>query len=321
MRYLTLIIGFVVLAGCGQNPGDGGSADPPATATNSPPTIDGPSNFEVTSGDLFAPAFTFSDTDSSNLSFSISGTDASLFRVSSSGEVRFINTPSFDSPQDANGDNQYQITLNVSDGTNTTSQPLTIDIKAALFGRVLVLPVEDATVSVFEDVMDVTPMDQTESDADGRFKLRRPERQAGKRPWVKAEGGQYSGVNETNQMLMAADLPLKEDEQVTISALSTLLFASPDFETTRQLQLDKAAEDDGDSKDEVDIFELAANGDAEATSFIRNNAEAWTVIEAAARLSEGLETTDAVTHKLNLARGLAKTSSAADPLTQRKKTI
>ena len=82
MRYLTLIIGFVVLAGCGQNPGDGGSADPPATATNSPPTIDGPSNFEVTSGDLFAPAFTFSDTDSSNLSFSISGTDASLFRVS-----------------------------------------------------------------------------------------------------------------------------------------------------------------------------------------------------------------------------------------------
>ena len=164
MRYLTLIIGFLVLVGCGQNPGDGGSAEPPSTATNSPPTIDGPSNFEVTSGDLFAPAFTFSDTDSSNLSFSISGADASLFRVSSNGEVRFINTPSFDSPQDANGDNQYQITLNISDGTNTTSQPLTIDIKAALFGRVLVLPVEDATVSVFEDVMDVTPMDQTESD-------------------------------------------------------------------------------------------------------------------------------------------------------------
>ena len=106
MRYLTLIIGFVVLAGCGQNPGDGGSAEPPATAINSPPTIDGPSNFEVTSGDLFAPAFTFSDTDSSSLSFSISGADASLFRVSSSGEVRFINTPSFDSPQDANGDNR-----------------------------------------------------------------------------------------------------------------------------------------------------------------------------------------------------------------------
>ena len=143
MRYLTLIIGLVVLTGCSRNPGDGESANSAETATNSPPIIDGPSNFEVTSGDLFAPAFTFSDTDSSNLSFSISGTDASLFRVSSSGEVRFINTPSFDSPQDANGDNQYQITLNVSDGTNTTSQSLTVDIKAAL-GRVLVLPVEAA---------------------------------------------------------------------------------------------------------------------------------------------------------------------------------
>ena len=97
--------------------------------------------------------------------------------------------------------------LNVSDGTNTTSQPLTIDIKAALFGRVLVLPVEDATVSVFDDVMDVTPMDQTESDADGRFKFGQPERQAGKRPQVKAEGGR-SGKRD-NQMLMAADCPLK----------------------------------------------------------------------------------------------------------------
>ena len=109
-------------------------------------------------------------------------------------------------------DNQYQITLNVSDGTNTTSQPLTIDIKAALFGRVLVLPVEDATVSVFDDVMDVTPMDQTESDADGRFKLRRPERQAGKRPWVKAEGGQYSGKRDQSDA-NGCRFAFKEDEQ------------------------------------------------------------------------------------------------------------
>ena len=63
---------------------------------------------------------------------------------------------------------------------------------------------------------------------------------------------------------------------------------------------------------------MAAYGDAEAASFIRNNAEAWTVIEAAARLSEGLETTDAVTHKLNLARGLAKTNNAANPLDPKK---
>ena len=41
--------------------------------------------------------------------------------------------------------------------------------------------------------MAVTPIDQAESDSEGRFKLRQPERQLGKRAWLRAEGGQYPG--------------------------------------------------------------------------------------------------------------------------------
>ncbi len=62
------------------------------------------------------------DPDGDTVSFSIvGGVDASLFTVDSvTGVVSFITAPDFEAPADADGNNNYQITLRVSDGKGGT---------------------------------------------------------------------------------------------------------------------------------------------------------------------------------------------------------
>ena len=58
------------------------------------------------------------DADGDTLTYSISGgADASKFTINSStGVVSFVSAPDFEAPTDADGNNQYQLTLKVSDG-------------------------------------------------------------------------------------------------------------------------------------------------------------------------------------------------------------
>ena len=58
------------------------------------------------------------DTDSvdSGLTFSLSGTDASLFEANSDvGELSFMAAPDYENPQDENGDNCYELVVTVTD--------------------------------------------------------------------------------------------------------------------------------------------------------------------------------------------------------------
>ena len=70
-----------------------------------------------------------SDPEGKALTYTISGTDADDFNIdSSSGALSFANAPDFEIPSDADGDNTYQLNLEASDGTNTSSQALTISV-------------------------------------------------------------------------------------------------------------------------------------------------------------------------------------------------
>jgi len=63
------------------------------------------------------------------IAFSLSGTDAALFSIDSvTGAVRFLASPDFDAPLDANGDNQYLLTLHANDGVHDTAQGVTIAV-------------------------------------------------------------------------------------------------------------------------------------------------------------------------------------------------
>ena len=69
------------------------------------------------------------DGDGDTLSYSLSGTDAARFMIDpATGEVRFRAAPDFENPNDAGGNNIYDITVTASDGADETDQPVTIRV-------------------------------------------------------------------------------------------------------------------------------------------------------------------------------------------------
>lgn len=69
------------------------------------------------------PVFLMPATDADNdpLTYSLGGVDASSFSIDpSSGALSFLSSPDFESPADSNGDNTYSVTVEASDGRNST---------------------------------------------------------------------------------------------------------------------------------------------------------------------------------------------------------
>ena len=57
----------------------------------------------------------------------IGGADAAKFSINSStGVLNFTSAPDYESPTDIGGDNVYDVTVQVSDGTNTDSQSIAV---------------------------------------------------------------------------------------------------------------------------------------------------------------------------------------------------
>ena len=69
------------------------------------------------------------DEDGDTLTYSLSGTDAARFTIDpATGAVRFIASPDFENPDDAGGNNVYDITVTASDGTNETEHNVAITV-------------------------------------------------------------------------------------------------------------------------------------------------------------------------------------------------
>ncbi len=83
---------------------------------------------EDTAGSFYTAAAT--DGDGDTLTYSIaSGGDGALFQIdAATGELRFVAAPDFENPGDGNGDNVYELTIQASDGSSTTSQSLTVSV-------------------------------------------------------------------------------------------------------------------------------------------------------------------------------------------------
>ena len=83
---------------------------------------------ENTSDTIYTAQATDADA-SDSLSYSFSGTDSSLFTLdSSSGELSFINSPDYESPEDQGSDNTYAIDIIASDGSNSATLALSIEV-------------------------------------------------------------------------------------------------------------------------------------------------------------------------------------------------
>ena len=88
------------------------------------------SAFDVAENTTAITTIAATDADGDDLTFSLTNTtDASHFTLdSSSGVLAFGSAPDFESPQDSNTDNTYELELSVADGAHTTTQAITVAV-------------------------------------------------------------------------------------------------------------------------------------------------------------------------------------------------
>ena len=81
-----------------------------------------PSSINVAENQLAVLTVSVSDPQGDPISFTLTSTDASLFTISEAGEIRFKVAPNYEEST------QYNLVVNASDGTNSTSQSLIINV-------------------------------------------------------------------------------------------------------------------------------------------------------------------------------------------------
>ena len=132
----SLILVLGALQACGG--GGGGSAPAANTpqsssptqqvATNSAPTLSGEKSFSVVEGQIRVSDLVATDPDGESVSMFLAGEDSEYFTISSAGRLSFVSAADFEDPLDFNKDNVYQISVRVSDGINSRSYDLTVQV-------------------------------------------------------------------------------------------------------------------------------------------------------------------------------------------------
>ena len=96
------------------------------------PEISGPSAVDRDEGGgTEAATFTATDPDEKGIGWALSGTDSEDFDLSG-GVLAFKGVPDFEEPEDSNGDNRYQVTIEVEEqGDGTSSATLNVAVKVS----------------------------------------------------------------------------------------------------------------------------------------------------------------------------------------------
>ena len=131
--YILILISMLLLSACG---GGGGGGDTISEANqNTAPDFTGVIDYAVDENTLDIATFQATDAEGDNITYSISGDDASLLSIGgSSGILAFQSSPDFESPQDADQDNIYSVTVSASDGQLTSSLGIIITVNDVVEG-------------------------------------------------------------------------------------------------------------------------------------------------------------------------------------------
>ena len=239
LKISTIMVLFITA--CGGGGGD--SSNGGDYNSNNSPIIDGSTtSYSVLENQTSAFTVQASDADGDTLSYSISsGDDASLFNISSSGVVTFVSAPDFEIAGDNNGDNSYQITATVSDGTASDSENFTIivtndtsdDATTSGYDGVIINGsyVQGATVCIEEVMGDgcSSASVTTTSTVDGSFSFEVDSAITG--PLI-SEGG----FNPNNNIAFDSELrnlkyfgELTTDQNMVVSKLTNIMDVYSDF--------------------------------------------------------------------------------------------
>lgn len=104
--------------------------DPTDPANNHAPSITSAATFTSPENRANVGIVTAEDADGNAIAYSITGgADAARFTIDAqTGQLSFIDTPNFELPLDADGDNLYQVTVSASDGLTAATKALTIGV-------------------------------------------------------------------------------------------------------------------------------------------------------------------------------------------------
>ena len=79
--------------------------------------ITGPASVDYAeNGTTIVATYSATDPDGDDVTWSVAGTDAARFSISTLGELTFRSSPDYEAPNDANADNVYEVTVRASDG-------------------------------------------------------------------------------------------------------------------------------------------------------------------------------------------------------------
>ena len=126
LKFALTALASIILAACG---GGGGGSDP---VINSAPTFaDSSVSIEVAENTT-AVIYTAqaSDANGNSITYSLSGgADQGKFNIgANSGEVRFVNAPDYEAPDDSGGDRTYEVQISASDSLASSSMSLSVSI-------------------------------------------------------------------------------------------------------------------------------------------------------------------------------------------------
>lgn len=236
-NYTILLITFFAITSCGGGGGGGSSYNTNpgyGTGNYSPEITNANANISAQENQTSAFTVTASDADGDSLTFSISGTDSSLFTIGeTSGIVVFITAPDYEAPSDENTDNVYSIIATVSDGTATDNMMFNINVtndasddtsSENFDGKIVASgPIQSASVCFVESISDVCSEAQfnTTSAQDGTFQLVVDGNPSG---FIKTEGGFDPNTNW--EILSDEGLAIGQpttDQNFIISPMSTMM--------------------------------------------------------------------------------------------------
>ena len=145
IRAIPLATLITVITGCGG--GGGGSTEPSPPITNRTPVIESVGDLRIVENEVGVTTVSASDPDGDTLTLSLSGAVADLFELSEK-TISFVTPPDFENPSDSDSNNQYALSVSVSDGQASSSVPLQVNVVDAHEGRVVDSPVTGASVFV-----------------------------------------------------------------------------------------------------------------------------------------------------------------------------
>ena len=246
-RIIKKLLPLIVLTACGGGGGGGGSSSGgggDGYNPNNAPVIDSSTTtYSVLENQTSAFTVSASDADGDTLTYSISsGDDSALISINSSGVVTFISSPDFELPSDANTDNNYQITVTVSDGSLTDSENFTLtvtndtsdDVTTTNFDGVLIRDgyIQSATVCMavtnadgIDTCVDATY--STTTNADGSFSLEIDDNITATIKLLAQDG--FNPVTDDADSFIMGLIDPTTDQNLVISPLSTMLYGDNRF--------------------------------------------------------------------------------------------